>query len=110
MAFSYFVMHEVYLPQVYDTSIIPALVAAIRLALSGTPQNLSKRAIIAATLRNENTLGAFTDKVRETGLVIEEIEVEKNASSLSSVRNKPDVTGESRNCVTIFVITNKASL
>lgn len=52
--------------QVYDPSIIPALVATIKSILNLPLNNNegSRRAIIAVTVRNENTVGEFIRQCR----------------------------------------------
>ncbi|OCB85580.1 hypothetical protein A7U60_g7228 [Sanghuangporus baumii] len=92
---------------VYDVSTISALVATLHLALTiGQTNSSGRRAIIAATRRNEDTLRKFTTGVKDAGLRIEELNSEQNGTSSCFLRNQPDAIGESITCVNLFVITN----
>lgn len=95
----------------YDVSIIPALVATLHLALT-VDHTVSprKKAIIAATRRNEDTLGHFTTEVEESGLRIEKLDTEQKEASSHFLWNQPDSIGESASHVTIFIITSESGM
>ncbi|THH01115.1 hypothetical protein EW145_g6969, partial [Phellinidium pouzarii] len=63
---------------IYDLEVIPALIAVLKLALQIPTPNLShhkKKAIIAATIRNEKTLATFISQARDAGLDVDEQEI-----------------------------------
>ncbi|KAL5519172.1 hypothetical protein ACEPAH_855 [Sanghuangporus vaninii] len=96
---------------VYDVPTISALVATLHLALTiGQTNSSGRRAIIAATRRNEDTLRKFTTRVKDAGLRIEELNSEQNGTSSCFLRNQTDAIGESITSVKIFVITNRTDM
>ena len=85
--------------------IIPALVGSLKLAIYMPAESgLERRALLAATSRNERTLEQFVEQARSSGLdVHEEAVVHKQASSL--VGNQPDAAGRDAVTVKIFRLT-----
>ncbi|KAG5732137.1 Protein FAM86B1 [Termitomyces sp. T112] len=84
---------------IFDPSLIPALTAVLRLALQPGHKRSPKVAIIAATVRNEDTLAQFVGTVQRDSLHIKELPlVTQDASFIQDV-NK-DVEN-----VKIFLIT-----
>ena len=75
------------------------------MALTYEPAGYSERqAIVAATLRNENTLSTFVKETREAGLHIQEIEHHINRPALRCLSSQPDAIGESGNRVKLYSI------
>ncbi|KAF8625666.1 hypothetical protein AX15_005245 [Amanita polypyramis BW_CC] len=62
---------------VFDPSLIPALVGMLKLSLSIPVKDLtfSKKALIALTIRNADTMAAFVNSVKDSNLKIDEIEL-----------------------------------
>ncbi|KAH9486393.1 Protein-lysine N-methyltransferase EEF2KMT [Psilocybe cubensis] len=58
---------------VFDPSLIPFLVGTLKIALFQTESRSPRYAIIALTVRNESTVNIFIAHVRESHLVIEEM-------------------------------------
>ncbi|KAH8119986.1 putative methyltransferase-domain-containing protein [Phellopilus nigrolimitatus] len=95
---------------VYDARIIPSLVAVLKLALE--PRFLSaaeseRKAIIAATRRNEATLSEFVRQSQDAGLKVREEEVIQYGLFSTFSYNQPDRSSEEDVRVTLFTITCK---
>ncbi|KAJ7757469.1 hypothetical protein B0H16DRAFT_665219 [Mycena metata] len=59
---------------VFDPNLIPALVAVLRLALES--HSRPRTALIALTIRNPATTQKFTDAVRDSGLILEKLDLD----------------------------------
>ncbi|KAI5124119.1 hypothetical protein M0805_000932 [Coniferiporia weirii] len=98
---------------IYDLEIIPSLVAVLKLALQRTPPSSvrsPRKAIIAATLRNERTLATFVDQACGAGLDVEELESAPSVLFARVSSNQPDRAGDESGRVKLFVVTCKTSL
>ena len=85
--------------KVYDSEIIPSLVAVLQLALD-LPSQTARKAIIAATVRNEETLGEFQRQVEE---VLSPHEEEVNPGIFACLNTDNTVN----NGVKLFIITKR---
>ncbi|KAG6851383.1 hypothetical protein H0H93_005781 [Arthromyces matolae] len=84
---------------IFDPSLIPALTATLYMALQPGRQATSKVAIIAATVRNEETLAKFVEDAGRKPLQVQEL-----SSSAQDVSFTQDVDKDAKN-VKIFQIT-----
>lgn len=96
--------------QVYDTTIIPSLVATLKLALelpSLRVDSLPRKAIIAGTVRNEATLDEFIRQCEAVAIVNEERALESDAFFKGLCVKQPGVRHMETGDVRIFVLTRR---
>lgn len=86
---------------IYDSSIIPSLVAMLVLSLRSPKKR--RRSLLAATLRNEATFDYFIQEATQQGLRVEEVELPDTKLAQFPV-SQPDRIGESSSQIKIFSV------
>jgi len=95
---------------VYDTTIIPSLIAVLKLALelpSPKVNSLSRKAIIAGTVRNKATLDEFVRQCEAVAVVDEEREPESEGIFKALCVKQPGMRHAEPGDVRIFVLSRR---